>query len=57
MQKIVLRHINGRLYGNDYEERLFNVAMELCITWMNRILFFETVGGSDVEIPQWRCNL
>ena len=34
-----LRHINGSLYGNDYEERLFNVAMELCITWMNRILF------------------
>ncbi len=29
------------LYGAKREERLFNVAMELCITWINRILFLK----------------
>ncbi len=29
------------LYGTSRQERLFNVAMELCITWINRILFLK----------------
>ncbi len=28
-------------YGDTHEERLFNVALELSITWMNRILFLK----------------
>ncbi len=28
-------------YGNTREERLFNVALELAITWINRILFLK----------------
>jgi adenine-specific DNA-methyltransferase len=28
-------------YGDNHEERLFNVALELVITWMNRILFLK----------------
>jgi adenine-specific DNA-methyltransferase len=28
-------------YGNTAEERYFNVALELCITWINRILFLK----------------
>ena len=28
-------------YGNTQEERLFNVALELSITWINRILFLK----------------
>ena len=28
-------------YGNSTEERLFNVALELSITWINRILFLK----------------
>lgn len=44
-----LRHINGSLYGNDYEERLFNVAMELCITWMNRILFLKLLEAQMLK--------
>lgn len=39
----------GRLYGNDYEERLFNVAMELCITWMNRILFLKLLEAQMLK--------
>jgi hypothetical protein len=29
------------LYGSTEEERLFNVGLELCITWINRILFLK----------------
>ncbi|WFE84854.1 DUF7149 domain-containing protein [Parabacteroides chongii] len=32
---------NTAIYGSTYDERLFNVAMELCITWINRILFLK----------------
>ncbi|PKQ69735.1 class I SAM-dependent DNA methyltransferase [Raineya orbicola] len=28
-------------FGNTHEERLFNVALELAITWINRILFLK----------------
>lgn len=28
-------------YGNNYQERLFNVGLELSITWINRILFLK----------------
>ncbi len=28
-------------YGATKEEQLFNVAMELCITWLNRVLFLK----------------
>ncbi len=28
-------------FGNNYQERLFNVALELSITWINRILFLK----------------
>ncbi|MBB6612684.1 N-6 DNA methylase [Pontibacter sp. Tf4] len=32
---------NAYSYGSTREEQLFNVALELCITWMNRILFLK----------------
>ena len=28
-------------FGNTHPEKLFNVALELCITWINRILFLK----------------
>ena len=28
-------------YGNTEEEQLFNIALELCITWTNRVLFLK----------------
>jgi hypothetical protein len=34
-----LNHIN--IYGETKSEQLFTVAMELCITWINRILFLK----------------
>ena len=32
---------NVAAYGETYEERLFNVALELNITWINRVLFLK----------------
>ena len=32
---------NASAYGETYEERLFNVALELNITWINRALFLK----------------
>jgi adenine-specific DNA-methyltransferase len=32
---------NPKQYGDTYEERLFTVGLELCITWVNRILFLK----------------
>ena len=34
-----VRDLEG--YGATKEEQLFNVAMELCITWLNRVLFLK----------------
>jgi hypothetical protein len=32
---------NLAAYGNTYQEQLFAVGLELCITWINRILFLK----------------
>ncbi len=32
---------NSKQYGENKEEQLFNVALELCISWINRILFLK----------------
>lgn len=36
-------------YGADSEERYFNVALELCITWINRILFLKLLESQLVN--------
>ena len=36
-------------YGSTQEERLFNVAMELCITWINRILFLKLLEAQMLK--------
>lgn len=36
---------NGSAYGESEKERLFNVGLELCITWINRILFLKLLEG------------
>ncbi len=38
----VISHLkNPKNYGETQVEKLFNVALELCITWVNRILFLK----------------
>jgi len=39
----------GADYGAKKEERLFNIALELCITWINRILFLKLLEGQLSE--------
>jgi adenine-specific DNA-methyltransferase len=36
---------NGTDFGETKEERVFNIALELCITWINRILFLKLLEG------------
>lgn len=35
-------------YGQTQQERLFNVSLELCITWINRILFLKLLEAQVV---------
>jgi type II restriction/modification system DNA methylase subunit YeeA len=35
----------GKSFGATEDERLFNVALELCITWINRVLFLKLLEG------------
>ena len=35
----------GKSFGDNDNERLFNVALELCITWINRVLFLKLLEG------------
>ncbi len=42
----VLHHVTDlSSYGADLEERTFTIALELCITWINRILFLKLLEG------------
>lgn len=36
---------NASQYGNTRDERLFNISLELTITWINRILFLKLLEG------------
>lgn len=36
-------------FGKDFEERIFNVALELVITWINRVLFLKLLEGQLIN--------
>ncbi len=40
------------IYGNATDEDYYNVALELCITWINRILFLKLLEGQLVSYHQ-----
>ena len=40
---------NPKQYGETYDERLFNVALELTITWVNRILFLKLLEAQLIS--------
>ena len=40
---------NATAYGETYEEQLFNVALELNITWVNRILFLKLLEAQLIS--------
>jgi hypothetical protein len=37
------------IYGEKKEERAFNIALELCLTWINRILFLKLLEGQLIS--------
>ncbi|MCX6149006.1 MAG: Eco57I restriction-modification methylase domain-containing protein [Ignavibacteriales bacterium] len=39
-------------YGETKDERIFNVSLELCITWINRILFLKLLEGQLITYHQ-----
>jgi adenine-specific DNA-methyltransferase len=36
-------------YGNSKEEQVFNIALELAITWINRVLFLKLLEGQLIK--------
>ena len=40
---------NVKQYGDTHEERLFTVGLELCITWVNRILFLKLLEAQLIS--------
>ena len=40
---------NRREYGKTHEEKIFNVALELCINWINRILFAKLLEAQIIN--------
>lgn len=43
------RVTNLKSFGETREERLFDIALELCITWMNRILFLKLLEAQLIS--------
>lgn len=43
-------------YGETDDERVFNVALELCITWINRILFLKLLEGQLLKYHNGNSN-
>jgi hypothetical protein len=41
-----------KVYGETKEEQTFNIALELCITWINRILFLKLLEGQLISYHQ-----
>jgi adenine-specific DNA-methyltransferase len=49
----VLHHLPDQtIYGENKEERIFNISLELCITWINRILFLKLLEGQLITYHQ-----
>ncbi len=45
----ITRLQNAQQYGENYQERLFNVGLELSITWVNRILFLKLLEAQLIS--------
>ena len=44
------------IYGDNVDEKTYNVALELCIIWINRILFLKLLEGQLVTYHQDRSH-
>lgn len=41
--------VNLNSYGEDEEEQVFSIALELCINWLNRVLFLKLLEGQLIR--------
>jgi adenine-specific DNA-methyltransferase len=48
-EEVLHRIPDQSIYGTNKEEKTFNVALELCITWINRILFLKLLEGQLIR--------
>ena len=46
------RLVNPNQYGATHQDRLYNVALELCLTWINRILFLKLLEAQLITYHQ-----
>jgi hypothetical protein len=44
-----LQHLNAGQYGKTKEEQLFSVALDLSITWINRLLFLKLLEAQIIK--------
>ena len=51
-EDILHRLPDQSIYGENKEEKIFNVSLELCITWINRILFLKLLEGQLITYHQ-----
>ena len=51
-EDLLLRLPDQSAYGATKEERIFSVSLELCITWINRILFLKLLEAQLVTYHQ-----
>lgn len=51
-EDVLHRIVDRSSYGSNKEEQTFNVALELCITWINRILFLKLLEGQLISYHQ-----
>lgn len=48
--KDILRHIpKPETFGSGVEEQYYNIALELCITWINRVLFLKLLEAQLIK--------
>ena len=50
------RIVDIKVYGENKEEQTFNIALELCITWINRILFLKLLEGQLIAYHQGNAD-
>jgi len=51
-EDILHRIPDQTIYGKTKEEKVYNVSLELCITWINRILFLKLLEGQLITYFQ-----
>ncbi len=55
-EDVLHRVKNQSEFGETKDEKIFNIALELCITWINRILFLKLLEGQLVAYHQGDKN-